>query len=63
MNDLCDCDATSLGVKSPVNKKSQRSAASGHCTAREVQAHTAVSEGKKGQTMVEGVQLVMLAIC
>ena len=42
---LSDCTVTSPGVKSPFEEKSHRSAASGHCTARELQAHTAWPHG------------------
>ena len=42
---LCDCTATSLGARPAFDGKSQKSAASGHCTARELQAHTELPVG------------------
>ena len=43
---LFECTARSLGVKPPFVSQSHRSAASGHCTAKELQAHTALPDGK-----------------
>ena len=43
---LCEYTVIPPGVRSPFVSQSHRSAASGHCTARELQAHTALPEGK-----------------
>ena len=57
--------ATALGVKSPLEDGSHRSAASWHCSARELQAYTALPclMGRGSHFLMSRGDVVMLAIC